>query len=255
MISVRALLVLACGLAPAVAHADHEADQLRKQGVAAAQRKDWKQARDLFQQAYAHDPRPLTLYNLAAAQEHTDQLLEARASYQKFLDETKAGTSDEFRVAALRALEKLEVAIPTLAVHVSGFAADIHFQLDQRELEPRELTAPIQLDPGTHTIAALHGTDSVASKQVELAAEGHAEVELKAAPIPQVPALPVRPQQPLPPPPPPPGHDHGVLASPWFWVIASAVVVGAAAGGGYYYHQTHATDPTPGTLGGTVTVP
>jgi hypothetical protein len=251
----RALVILAL-LCPLVARADNKADTLKKQGVAAAQRKDWGRARELFEQSYNLDPRPLTLYNLAAAQEHTAHLVQARASYQTFLDLTKSGTNDEFRAAATAALQKLQTAIPTVRVRATGFTADTRITVDDHAVS---VTDPIALDPGTHTFTAIRGIDVVATKQLALSAGAREELELTAPPLP--PPVPLRPppdrepERPPPPPPPPPAHERGVLASPWFWVIASTVVAGAAAGGAYYYHQTHASDPSRGTLGGTIAAP
>jgi len=98
------------------AHAD-DADDLKRQGLKAAQDKNWELARELFQRSYERDPRPLTLFNLAVAQEHTDKLVEASASYTAFLAQPSTPDTEPFRKLARTALPALEQAIPTLTLH------------------------------------------------------------------------------------------------------------------------------------------
>lgn len=230
------------------AHAD-QASTLKQQGVKAAQDKNWEVARERFEQSYALDPRPLTLFNLAVAQEHTDKLVEARDSYAAFLEQPASGDSEQFRKLARNAIPALDEAIPTLQVRASGLAAGDVIELDGRELAA---TGPTPLDPGSHTIVIRRAGASIAQRTVSLVRARRDEVEIVVpAPAPVVPPR----IEPPPEPatrvsferPPPAREDRSLVRSGWFWGVATVVVLGAA-GAGYYYLAAPNHDPTRGTL-------
>jgi hypothetical protein len=243
IIAIAAVLVVA-----PIARAD-QASTLKQQGLKAAQDKNWEVARERFEQSYALDPRPLTLFNLAVAQEHTDKLVEARASYTTFLEQPATGDSEQFRKLAKDAIPALDKAIPTLHVRASGLAAGDVIELDGSALSTE---AAIPLDPGSHTIVVRRGRDSIAQRTVTLVRAGRDEVELVvpiAAPVvpphvePAQPATRLTFEQPMP----PPAHERAsVLRSGWFWGVTAVVVIGAA-GTAYFLHRP-TEDPTKGTF-------
>jgi hypothetical protein len=255
----RQLLVIAAlALAAPRAHAD-QASTLKQQGLKAAQDKNWEVARERFEQSYALDPRPLTLFNLAVAQEHTGKLIAARESYAAFLEQATPGENDTFRKLAKDAIAALDKAIPTLRIRATGLAAGDALEVDG--LEQRAAT-PIALDPGSHTVVVRRGREAIAQRTVTLARAGRDEVEL-AVPAP-TPVLPPR-LEPRPEPPtkltfeqpttPPPRERPSLMRSRWFWGVTAAVVL-AAAGATYYYLTPPTHDPTKGTLGpGVLPVP
>ena len=256
MRSHQILAIAAVLLMAPLAHAD-QASTLKQQGLKAAKDKNWKVARERFEQSYALDPRPLTLFNLAVAQEHTDQLIAARASYATFLDQPATHESEPFRKLAKDAISTLDKAIPTLSVRVTGLLPSDAIELDGRALAAAE---PTPLDPGTHTIVVRRGRDSIVQRTVTLARAARDEVELMA---PTPPVVPPRIESPAEPAtkltferPPPPAREHtSILRSGWFWGVTTAVVL-AAAGAGYYYLEVPTHDPTKGTLGpGVLPVP
>jgi len=241
----------------AFAQADTRAEQLKNAGIAAAKKKDWELARKSFDESYALDPRPLTLFNLAGAQRNTQRLVQARASYRRFLDDTKDSRESnvaKFRGLAEDALEKLASEIPTVRVRVKDVAPPYSIVLDERVLEPQEMETPIGVDPGEHTVVVRRGQEEIDRKSVTVAKGNRIETELVGKPLPKpAPTLPApRVENPLPPSP-PARHENsgGLLSSGWFWGITSAILVGAAVGGGFYYYQTHTESPTRGTLGST----
>ncbi len=248
------LALVLCAVAAAAAHAD-TAESLKQQGMAAAQQKDWELAREKFAASYALDPRPLTLFNLAAAQEKSDRLVAARDSYRGFLEKSaREPKTDPWRAIAKTRLASLDKEIPTLHVQISGFAAGITVELDGRALAAAELAAPIAVDPGAHAVIVLRDGAAVVKRTIEIARGDRAEVELAVPPPPpRDPAAP----GPVAPPPPPRKREGGVLSSPWLWGVAGAVVLGAAAGGYYYrYGSPFERGPTRGTLGpGTLEIP
>ncbi len=240
-----------CAVGPAIALADPDAETLKQEGISAAKNKDWTSAREKFQASYQLDPKPLTLFNLAAAQEQTEQLIEARVSYRRFLEITVPGDANEkFRKVAKGKLADLETQIPTLRIKVSGFTASVVVELDRRALPPSDLVAPIPLDPGTHTISASRGTEQLVSRQVIVQRGASVETVL-VAPPPNV-TDPSQPRLPALPPPPPPqtAQRGGILSSGWFWLATSVVVLGGTAAGYYYViRDAPVADPERGTLG------
>lgn len=285
------IIAIAAVLAAAPIAPDASADpagELKQQGLKAARDKNWELARERFEQSYALDPRPLTLFNLAVAQEYTDRLVAARASYAAFLAQPPSRDSERFRKLARDALVKLDAAIPTLQIRVTGLAAGDVVELDG---VVRSIAAPIAVDPGSHAIAVRRASrgggaaggaggvggggaggggddgkagqsgEVVAQRTVALVRGQQADVEL-VVPIPVLspridrasaasePAAAIR-------------FEHGaqdqppssVLRSGWFWGVTAAVVL-VAAGAGYYYFEHRPEDPTPGTLGpGVLSVP
>jgi hypothetical protein len=242
----RSLLVILWIVSIALdAGADPQSEELKQQGLAAARQKDWELARQRFEASYALDPRPLTLYNLAAAQENTGKLLAARTSYRTFLDTSATGGNDRFRGIARAKLANLELVIPTLRLRLVGFGAAAVVQLDGHAVAGAELTSPIAVDPGTHVAVATEGPRS-ARREVGIGRGDHAELELTAPAIPDPTPVIVSSPEPRDR---PPGKRRSVLASGWFWGI-TAVVVGAAAGGYYLkYGSPFDADPSRGTLG------
>src|SRR5262249_51516370 len=115
-VAVRGVLIALWIAAAALdAAAEPRAEALKQEGLEAARQKNWEPARQRFEASYALDPRPLTLYNLAAAQENTGKLLAARTSYRTFLDTSAAaGERDRFRAIARDKLANLELVIPTV---------------------------------------------------------------------------------------------------------------------------------------------
>ncbi|MBL0217790.1 MAG: hypothetical protein IPQ07_28415 [Myxococcales bacterium] len=243
------LVVGFCAVGPAIALADPDAETLKQEGISAAKNKDWTSAREKFQASYQLAPKPLTLFNLAAAQEQTDLLIEARVSYRKFLEITVPGDANEkFRKVAHGKLADLDTQIPTIRITVTGFKASIVVELDRRALPPSDLDAPIPVDPGKHTISASRGTEQLVSREVTIPRGARAETVL-VAPPPKV----TDPSDPKPPGLPPPHKTTergGILSSGWFWLATSVVVLGGTAAGYYYViRDAPVADPQMGTLG------
>jgi hypothetical protein len=254
------ILAIAAVLAAAPAARADPASALKQQGLKAAQDRNWEVARERFEQSYALDPRPLTLFNLAVAQEHTGRLVEARESYAQFLEQPATGESDQFRKLAKAAIPALDRAIPTLQIRASGATAADAIELDGVAASTAD---PIPVDPGSHTIVIRRGRDAVVQRTLAVArgTRNDVVIEVPAPPV----ALSVVPPPVQPPPEPatrvtferpPAAPEHrSVLRSGWFWG-ATAVVVLGAAGAGYYYLNVPNRDPTRGTLGpGVVPVP
>jgi len=244
------LVATALSLQPLVAHADR-AETLKQQGMQAAQRNDWELARKRFEASYALEPRPLTLYNLAAAEERTDKLLAARATFGKFLSTTRPGEHDKFRTLAGTAIQKLGKQIPMVQIRIAGFSAGMTVTLDGK---PAAVDTPIEVDPGSHE--AVGTRDAVVVRRSITVDRGERPEIVLDAPAPPV----KEPTQPIVVEKKPvavetrPG-ERSLFASGWFWTATAAVVVGAA-GGYYFFVHDRTGDPTQGTLGpGVITIP
>jgi hypothetical protein len=154
------IVIAALALAAPRAHAD-QASTLRQQGLKAAQDKNWDVARERFEQSYALEPRPLTLFNLAVAQEHTGKLVAARESYAAFLEQVAPGENETFRKLARDAIPTLDEAIPTLRIRATGLAAGDAIEVDG---QAASTAAAIALDPGSHTVAVRRGGEAIAQR-------------------------------------------------------------------------------------------
>src|ERR1041384_3814789 len=152
---LRLLVLAALALTAPRAFAD-QASTLKQQGLKAAQDKNWEVARERFEQSYALDPRPLTLFNLAVAQEHPGKLLAARESYAAFLEQAPPGEHETFRKIARDAIPALDKAIPTLRIRATGLAASDVVEVDGQDAT---IDAAIPLDPGSHTVAVRRGRE------------------------------------------------------------------------------------------------
>jgi hypothetical protein len=260
------IVAILIAFAPVGARADGNADALNRQGIQAAQSKDWELARKRFEESYALDPRPLTLFDLAAAQEHTDKLVAARNSYTTFLDKSPAGKNEKFRKLAKAAIAGLDARIPTVHVIVDGLVGGDSVEVDGHVMTATELSTPLALDPGDHTLVVLRHDESIVRKNVISAAGARDEMVLTVPPPRSEPVIAIPPKITVDPHPPiatiatvpvAPHHQPSIFASRWFWGITAVVVVGVVTAGGYfYYHDTPTGEATRGTLGpGVVVVP
>ena len=242
----RAVIILVALCASAAAET---ADELKQQGLAAAQAKNWELARQKFEASYALSPQPFMLFNLATAQEQTERLVDARKSYATFLASSTAADEAKFRAIAKQKQAALDKAIPTLTITAKGFAADTAIELDGRAVEAG---AALAVDPGEHAIAAKRGAQVLTQRTAKLARGARETIELI------VPPSEITPRQPPPPPPPvappPSARTHtSVLRSKWLWLGAGAVALGVAAGGYYVaFGNPLAPGETDGTLGPTL---
>lgn len=248
---LAALVLLALPAAPARAQSDADratALAMLQAGVDAAQDGDWESARVAFGRAYALVASTRVLMNLAGAQRHCDRLLEARASYERWLaDATDRDAS--YRPTVEQALAEIDTEIPRLVVLVRNGQPDDVIQLDGATINVGE---SMLADPGTHTVTLMRGEATIASEPIELVVGDHQEVTLAApsfAPADVASTTPTRTVAPL-------MTDRAnddVTESPWFWVgvggggvVLLGVIIGvavAASSGG------ETPPPDMGTLG------
>jgi hypothetical protein len=177
---------------------------VRAQGDEAEGRRRWKQGQELYQKGryldaarefeagYAIAPRPLFLLNIGHAYRRAQELVKAKAAYEKLL--------------------QLQPDLPQRA-EVEGYIKSIDDALQ------------VVVEPATVAPAPAPATTPPAPAIPALVDPGAAAaVPAPAAPMPALTASP--------PPPIEPGRSSGsVLTKPWFWVIVGAVVAGGVAAG------------------------
>lgn len=256
---IRTVLVAAVGLhvlcaTPASAQVATEelARRLVGEGIEAAKSRDWVTARDRFQRAYEIQPLPLTLYNLAAAEEKTGQYVEADRAYRIFLRETVEGENDAFRKAAAKRRIALRSKIAFVVVRADGIVADDVLYIGEQEIAHAVLGESIPSNPGQIMVRVVRSGQAIAQESFRLEDGQSKVVTLSVPPPPEPPPALVTSAPPPPssdvaaavtaaPPPPAEEEDGGVLSSPLFWGVA-AVVVLAGAGAGVYF-GTRPEDP------------
>ncbi len=263
-LSVRAALVAAVQIlalyatnADAQVATEELARRLVGEGIEAAKSRDWVTARDRFQRAYEIQPLPLTLYNLAAAQEKTGQYVEADRAYRIFLRETVEGENDAFRKAAGKRRVALRSKIAFVVVRADGIVADDVLMIGEREIAQAVLGESIPSNPGQIVVRVLRGGQAIAQESFRLDDGQSKVVTLSVPPPAEPPPLPAVTSAP----PPPAGaaattvaatpgdreeEEGGVLSSPVFWGVV-AVVVLAGAGAGVYF-GTRPNDPFDSSL-------
>lgn len=237
------------------------ARQLVTEGVEAAKELNWVEARDRFQRAYAIQPLPLTLFNLATAQEKTGQLVEADRSYRIFLRETSEGQHDAFRKAAAERRGILKKRIAFVRLEAENLNPADVLQIGESEVAHAVLGRPIPSNPGEVTVRVRRGGEVIAEQSLVVEEGVSRRVALKL-PL-YVPPVPELPQAAAPSPTPvgerialqtPREEDEGgVLDSGWFWLTVG-LAVAAGAGAGLYLglrpNDPYASDLDPISLSG-----
>jgi len=199
-----------------------------RSGMAAGEQGRWEEARDAFEEAYGILPRPRILLNLASAQMHTGRLIDATASYRRFLDEVTSGPDVQYRAGVEDELGRLEARVARLRIEVDGARPGDRVMLDDRELSRADLANEVLADPGSHALVALRDGHEVAREPLALDEGERRDVTLRVEAALPAPGL----------------EDSGtdvlgdgsadndagsgsVLSSPWLWVGVGAAVVGA----------------------------
>jgi tetratricopeptide (TPR) repeat protein len=180
--------VLAAGLFLAllgtarVAHADDDgtttaaARERFKEGVTYFDQKQYEKARAAFLQAYALKKHPAVLLNLAQSELRSSHERDAAQHFTEYLREATDASQGE-RDAAQAGLVTARAAICEVTLITD---ADADVSVDGTPQGPAPLSAPIFLDPGTHTLQAKKG-DRVANQTITAKAGESRELKLKLA--------------------------------------------------------------------------
>lgn len=207
----------------AIAQTDEELEEARAlfgEGVEATQDERWADAADRFRRVMRVRSTGQVKYNLALALSHTGELAEAAVLLRDVVDDRELDRRT--RRDARRLLDEIEPRLGHLTVRVTGDEGGLAITLDGEPLGLDRIGTPIEVDPGTHRLAARRGDRELGSRSVTVAEGESAEVSLVAAavqvePDDEVPILTDEPTAPV--------SSGNVLEEWWFWTIIGAVVV------------------------------
>lgn len=217
------------------------ARKLYDEGVDAVNKGRWSTAYDKFKASYELVPRPITLFNLAAAQSQTGRLVEASESYRRFLRDTSDGRLNEMRESATSQLEALDKQIAQVTIDVGHLEPDDIILIDEIEFPHSALRTAIPMNPGQHVARVQRGQNAIANRKITLSsgANESVQIDLPIAPPPDLTvhrdpesgapgvtgtSMSGRRTEPAPEPP------RSWLRSPWLWTGVAVVVGGAAVG-------------------------
>ncbi|HEX5657665.1 MAG TPA: hypothetical protein VFX59_10745 [Polyangiales bacterium] len=178
----RASLVLATWLVVSATAADAAHDEARARfeaGLAHARRSEWPAALADFTAAYAAAPEPNLLFNLAGAQYRCGKLLASNTNYRRLLG--AATLSSAQRAAVSAQIERIELRMPRLRVHIQGLRDDDRVLLDRARLYPDELDRDMWVDPGRHELEIVRAVGGPEARTTTLG-EGERRVLALALP-------------------------------------------------------------------------
>ena len=214
-------VILIC-LASASLTSAQDARELFGQGVAAMEAEDYQRARELFNQAYELSQRPNILVNLGSAQRQLGELLEARASYERFLEES---TDRRLNRRVEAELEDVESLIPQLTIRVENLGGGDRVQVDGEDVET--LDEAFEINPGLREVRVMRGERQLTSIRVRVEPEGRELVELSVPnvvdPVEVAEAQPIA--DPEPEDPVDSGSNVGVIVGVTLGVVAAAAAV------------------------------
>jgi hypothetical protein len=251
---VATVLLALTGPVQAQVSTEEVARRLVGEGIEAAKARDWITARDRFAQAYEIQPLPLTLYNLAAAQEKTGDLVSADRGYRVFLRETSPGEYDDFRAAAGARREALRKRIAYVVLEAPNLVRTDILRVDDSELAHAVLGQAVPANPGPLRVEVEREGRIVAARELEVAEGASTRVKLEVPPFLAAPTA-------VEPPPPRPAAvteaprvservdddaGGGVLESGWFWAAVGVLAVSGAGVGAYF--ALRPDDPYPSSI-------
>lgn len=213
-----------------------EGDQavaLGNEGIELFEAGDWSGALDRFRQAEALYHSPVFVLYMARSLRKKGRLLEAKASYERVIQEKLAPDAFEpWRRAQTEAAEErtvLDKEIPRVVVVVKGASAGAAVTIDGRYIHPEE---SVEVNPGEHTVE-VDDSGQRAKKKVSLSVGDERRVEMELSEPAQSAALPAAQAKPAPPmrtPPPPVVVER--LSTPG--LVVSAVGAAALVAGGVF---------------------
>lgn len=120
------------------------------QGSAAYRMGNYEEAVDVWQRAYALDPRPLLLYNLGQAYERLGRLTEAVDATERYL--SQADPNDPQRADAMARLSAMRERLQRTGIRVVTDVEGGVILVDGEDRGRTPRRDPIQVAPGPHTV-------------------------------------------------------------------------------------------------------
>ncbi len=209
-------------LASATAQAESQADQRHNEGKRAFAKSDFEGARQSFLQAYALNPEPKFLWDLALSETKSGHALDALQHFKKYLRLPAATAADQANAKPF--LADLEGKTGHLVIDA---AKGTSLSLDGSSIE-RDADGSVDVLPGKHHVEGKL-LDKVEAADIEAAAGAKTSVRLvfdtqSAATPNQTPAVPVERTQY------PPAEPTTGGGSTGTWVGLTLIGVGAVSG-------------------------
>lgn len=184
---VALLLVALAHAALGIAHAEaqegpSDAEALIARGVELRRRGDDEGALALFRQAYALDPGPRALAQMALAEQALGQFVDAEAHLVAALATTGDAWIESRRAALTDALSALEARLGT--IELRGGVSGAEVRLDGVVAARLPLTAPLRAPPGSYRLEVTAEGRYPFVRTVIVVAEGttRVQVDMAAAP-------------------------------------------------------------------------
>ncbi|MBV8757511.1 MAG: hypothetical protein JO257_09560 [Deltaproteobacteria bacterium] len=193
----RSLLLVLCLSSAAIADDKSKADALFKQGKKLMGEKKYAEACEAFEKSQSLDPGIGTQLNIAKCYEDWGKLARALKAYraaQKMATDAHDSRAD--KIDGL--VTELEPQVPHLTIHIPKGAKTDAITIDGAPAG--DLSEPLTLDPGPHTIVYPNAEGATKTKVVPVERGGSSDVTLD---LPSTAAV-VEHKPPPPPPPPPP---------------------------------------------------
>ncbi len=237
---VALALLAAAALAPSVLHAappDDCADPkvaaraLAEHGYALYEEGKYPEAVEVLTEADKLYHAPTLVFAIGRARAASGKLLEAKAAFQRVVDEPiPPNATKAFRDAQRMAKDELAAVdkrIPSVQIAVHGGGAHgLRVTIDDADVAGFRADQPVPVNPGTHRVTAVPFGGVGVSKTVDVAEGAHLTVDLELAGAGPAAAPPAPP----PPPPPPPARGSIVPAIVGFGVGAFGFALGIGAG-------------------------
>ena len=156
LFSLRSLILAALLLVSVSAHAEDRqdpaaAEELFRQGRAAAEKRDFLSACAKFRESNRLDPAVGTLFNIADCEEKLGRFATSWTLFQE-VAQRLANDDDRHAIAARRA-QALEARVPMLSVHlVAAARAGVQVRRDGIVLGDASLDTALPVDPGEHVV-------------------------------------------------------------------------------------------------------
>jgi hypothetical protein len=168
--AARLAVVALLGVAPITialpARAQSKSVQARdhvRAGLAYAERDKWEDALREFEEAYALEPQPLRLYDVAQARLKTRRFRAARDAFAQLLD--SAGLSADQRERARAGLASSNEHIARLRISIDGGRPDDSVTLDGTAATPGK---PTDVDPGRHVVRLIRDGQPIGQRALEV---------------------------------------------------------------------------------------
>jgi hypothetical protein len=180
--AARLALVLFLGIAPltiaAPADAQSKSVQARdhvRAGLAYAERDKWDDALREFEEAYALEPQPLRLYDVAQARLKTRRFRAARDAFSQLLE--LPGLSADQRERARAGLASASEHVAKLRITVEGGKPTDSLTLDGTNtgVQPGK---PLEIDPGRRVVRLIRDGEPVAERTVDVSDGGDVAVTI-----------------------------------------------------------------------------